>query len=385
MKKYKYFIIGSVFAIFTIIGLNIYWSEAQEEAHLKKVKVAKVEKEVFQDYFIASGTIKGEEETSLAFDFSGRLKSIFKKEGDTIRKGETLAIIDGGELYAEKNLVYNQLDNAEKLYEKTDDYYDQLVDEAKANLDKSEESYEIAKEGDDESAKKIAKKEVEKNEEVVKSAKASRELKLESVESEEDFYRNKISIFDESIQKTRLIAPYDGIVVSRNFDIGATVSPGKTVFAIAKSDNKELKVSVPLDVFRDLKIDDSVEIIYNENNFILGSIKSKTPRSGKKSFRADITVKIDSNTDLELGSFAKIRMPMGNKKTSLAIPIEAVNKVYHENIVFLAKNNKAKSVFVKLGSIQDGKVEVEDGLNEKDLVVIAGNQYLEDNDFIEYE
>jgi HlyD family secretion protein len=184
--------------------------------------------------------------------------------------------------------------------------------------------------------------------------------------------RARARVSQEAVQRvaamvgyTRLLAPYEGIVVDRNANTGDYVQPGtgdltsgrgKPVYVVARTDTVRVYVDVPeLDansVQRGTKA--TVRIQALDYDVIDASVTRTSwalrPRS--RTLRAEIDL---PNPDARLlpamYAYAKVRIEHSSVK---AVPLAAVVEIGNQNYCFLYEKGKAIQTAVQTG-INDGK------------------------------
>jgi HlyD family secretion protein len=65
---------------------------------------------------------------------------------------------------------------------------------------------------------------------------------------------------DIQIARATITSPIDGILLTRNLEVGETVSPGSTLMTIGQLDEVELVVYIPEDRYGEINLGDKVEI-----------------------------------------------------------------------------------------------------------------------------
>jgi multidrug efflux pump subunit AcrA (membrane-fusion protein) len=74
--------------------------------------------------------------------------------------------------------------------------------------------------------------------------------------------------------------------------------------------------------------------------------------------------------------FANVEIVTAVHRTAISIPLSAVLDDGGKSVVFVADGNEYKKKEVKLGLKSDDRVEITDGLNGGDKVVVKGNYLL---------
>ncbi|HAH19458.1 MAG: hypothetical protein A2Y00_10050 [Omnitrophica WOR_2 bacterium GWF2_43_52] len=81
---------------------------------------------------------------------------------------------------------------------------------------------------------------------------------------------------------------------------------------------------------------------------------------------------------LKSGMFARIRIFAGKHANVLVIPADALVKEDNSDFVYVAEDSIAKKVRVRLGIRQDNKIEILEGLEENQRILVFGQQGLKD-------
>ncbi|MCK4635845.1 MAG: efflux RND transporter periplasmic adaptor subunit [Candidatus Moranbacteria bacterium] len=375
-----FLIILTLFFIFFL--LNKKNDEVQENDLVKNVKTQMVEKGNIEKISQFSSIISGEEETVIFPKMSGYITEIRKKEGDEVSKGEILAVIDGSEILTQLSATQSGVDSMKNVVDETDDYYDQIVDEAKATLKKAEKEYDILKKNDpSDDEKDIAKKGVKQAEEAVKSAKRMKDLQIQSAETQLVSTEGQLKIVQSQAVNRYVKAPYTGIVTSKIVSVGSLVSPAQAIFSVAKSDKKEINISVSSSVVKSLNVDQSVEIkIDGIEKKVSGKIILISPMTDKISRKSLVKISVGENSEVRLGDFARIFIEINKKENVITIPKSIVLKEYYDNFVFINDNGIARKKKIEIGFVGENELEIISGIPEGKKIITEGQFYLKDGD-----
>lgn len=113
-----------VIALILIIGGIFLYNRSSSQAKAKSAKTIKVKRTVIKDELSLSGSVDALEKVTLRFQTSGLLSWVGVKEGDSVKKYQTLASLDQRSL--QKNLAKDLNDFMTKRWS-----YDQIVDNYK--------------------------------------------------------------------------------------------------------------------------------------------------------------------------------------------------------------------------------------------------------------
>lgn len=167
----------------------------------------------YQVQRVFSGRLQARRESQLGFDAGGRLAQVRVFEGERVRKGSLLATLDTDRLTSKRaELVAAQA-------------------EAEANL-------------------ALASATLKRLRGVLQSGGVSRQGLDEAREGRRaavaalDLARQRIATIDIELEKSRLIAPFDGTVVERLADEGRVLSTGEPVLRLQESTTPEIRIGV---------------------------------------------------------------------------------------------------------------------------------------------
>jgi HlyD family secretion protein len=361
---------------------------------------------------VASGKIQPEVEIKLSPDVSGEVIELHVKEGDKVKKGDILAVIDP-ELYksnydkvvASSNTQKANIANAKARQAQAQASYIQAEQDYKRNLslwqDKaiSEAEFQAA-----EAQFKIAEADLEAAKQNVVAAQYSLMSSMASVKEAQ-----------ENFSKTTIISPSDGTVSKLNVEIGERVSgasqfsAGTEIMRIANLNSMEVIVSVnENDIIRVKKGDTAfVEVDAYQNrkfNGIVTEIANSASVSGITSDQVtsfDVRIRIlhESYADLipEDSSFvspfrpgmsAAVEIQTSKVANVIAVPIQSVtsredlsaatdssenseDNTIAEEYVFIYENGNAVLRKVKT-AVQDNQyIQIVSGLKAGEEVIVA--------------
>lgn len=282
------------------------------------------------------GTLRSEESVVLRPELSGRIVKIGFREGQPVEKGQILVALDDSIAKAE-------------------------VAEAEASLALSKANYERAKE-------------------LTSRGAASQRARDEAVAA---MHRDEASVAlaRARLAKTKIAAPYAGVVGLRQVGVGDYVSPGQEL--------------VTLDVIDPIKIDFRIPELYlsavREGQTVEFELDALAERAFTGAVYA-IDPKVDINGRslvirargpntgnlLRPGLFARVELILDRRDAVLFIPEEALIPQGTDHFVFKVVDGTAHWTQIDIGPHSEQDVEVISGLRPADLVVTAGQMKLRD-------
>lgn len=314
-----------------------------------------------------SGFVQGANQVTVSPKTSGYVVKMLKEEGDFVKAGETLAVLDGTELSAAKKAALLNLEATEKSAKKTEKYYEQKVDEAEANLKKAEKEFALGN---------ATEQDVEVAEESVKSAKKLRDSQAAAQKSAVAQAQGQELISSANAGDIFVSAPFSGVITQKNISLGTSVSPGTAIYTMASPTELEINLAVPARLAKNLEKNYSVRITDSagEKN-ASGVVFSISQAIGRYTQQSSLRVRFASKTEAQkffLGEYVLVDIPQKQNKQALLIPESAVSYEYDDPFIFVVEGEKAKKRFIALGeNVSSGQIVLA-GLEENEMVVVEG-------------
>ncbi len=371
-KKNKILIILS---IIVLIIISLIFLKFKKVENKEKFETAKIEKLNLTEYVTASGTINPVSIITIGTQVSGTIKEIYVDYNSQVKKGQLLALIDPDLLIAKRNQELASVNSAKANLEKL-----------KATLANNERTMKRQKELFEKDF--IAKSEFDNAETEYLQSKAEISSAVADIEKSRASLRNA----ETNLQYTRIISPVDGIVISRNVDIGQTVAASfqtPTLFEVAK-DLTEMQIEADIseaDIAK-IKENQDVEFIVDAypDDLFVGKVTqvrlSPTTLQNVVTYTVIISI---NNKDLKLkpGMTANLSIIINNKKDVLAVPNKALRftlykgenapKFKQQGIWIIDKENKPKRINIETGiTSSDNYIEIiSTELKEGDTVILG--------------
>jgi len=295
------------------------------------VAVGRVREEVS-----AVGTLRSNESVVVRPEISGRIARIEFDEGKPVRKGQLLVALD-------------------------DSVYAAELQQAKANLALQSSNYERT---------------VELARQNFVSANA-RDQALNNLRVAEA----SLALAQARLAKTRIQAPFSGIVGIRQVSVGDYVKEGQDLATLEDISALKVDFRIPELFLTSLRRGQSVEVQTDALPgktyvAVLDAIDPLVDQNG----RSLVLRALLKNSDgaLRPGMFVRTRLIIAERPEALTIPEEALVPVGASQYVFRVRDGKAERVQVATGVRRAGRVEITAGLAAGDVVVTAGQIKLRD-------
>ena len=281
---------------------------------------------------VYSGTaaVEAHEEAEVVAKVGGEVRQIFVEEGDSVTEGQVLARLDGDRLRL-------------------------TVAQTEANLRKLERDYnrqlELSQKG------LVAKGTAENAKfdlDALRAAYASAQLEL---------------------SYTEIRAPIPGVVSARHIKVGNTIMPNDPTFRVTNLDPLVAYVHIPEKEFRKLAPGQVAEVVVDAlgGQKFAGTISRISPTVDPQSgtFRARVEVP-DESRRLKPGMFARVNIVYERRADALQLPRNAILDADGEQSIFVVVNARAEQRHIRTGLVNNGWVEVVEGLKGDERVVVVG-------------
>jgi len=219
-------------AALSVAGLAAWFFLWRENNQTVKYKTVKVERGAIESSVSATGTLNAVVTVQVGSQVSGTIKELYADFNSAVKKDQVIARLDQKTFIAQRDQAKANLINAGANVEKSNA---DLIDK-KQKFDRVSKLY---KEG------LIAQSERDSAEAAYNAGVAQ----LKSAEAQVEQYKASLELAEVNLDYTVIKSPVDGIVISRNVDIGQTVAASfqtPTLFTIAK-DLTKMQVNTSVD------------------------------------------------------------------------------------------------------------------------------------------
>lgn len=408
-------------ALSILIALAIYKSKNRTKG--EEVETTKVAIRTIKELVSASGKIFPEKEVVISSDVSGEVVKLMVEEGDSIRAGDLLAMIDP-EAYqsavergaasvnnakaqlamsssnaenakAQKAQIQAQYQNAKRIYDRNKQLFEQGVlsqaefETSLSDLEAMEANLIAA-----DASLRAAEENIKANEFTVKSSEAGlRELQT-------------------SLKRTNIFSPVDGIISKLDIEegervVGTIQMTGTEMMRIANLSVMEVRVDVSENDILRVSLGDTAEIeidAYLDRKFLgtVTEIANSASTVGTAALTSDqvtnfvVKIRMDQASYADLisaqrpfpfrpGMSASVEINTQTVKDILTVPILAVTtrdinalkkgdddpdqKEDLKEVVFRCENDTLQQVQVLTGIQDDTYIQIVEGLQKEDEVV----------------
>jgi HlyD family secretion protein len=206
-----------------------------------EVKIVTVEKRDLSAQVYGNGTVEAKVVVGISSKITGKVIQLYADQGDHVKKGQLLAKLENDDFIQQQTQSDAEVSRA-----------DATLNVEIANLKKAKANLELA----DNNVRRyrdlvgknlVSKQEAEQyensyqvaEEEVARSAAA-----VESARMGQKANRAGLGVAKSKVADTLIYAPQDGVIISRDLEKGATVTPGMSIFRLADPQTIWVKTNV---------------------------------------------------------------------------------------------------------------------------------------------
>lgn len=292
----------------------------------------------------ATGELRAANQVDISAEMVAKVRKLYVEEGDKVRKGQLLCVLDDVSARSTRNLNQANFDEAKSAYERGKVLFaEDLI--SQAEFDKFSTAYEVA--------------------------------------------RAQLSQSQDRLDKTRIYAPISGRVVRLNVEEGETVmmgtmnNPGTVIITLADLSAMQARVDVDESDVVNLKIGQRADVTLDAMPDTTFTAKV---RSISYMPSASIVSSAEGVTDFEVvldiveldlaqrpGMSVSADITTAKRDSVVVCPLQAIGRREVEGrtsqTVFILEDDHAKLIVIETG-ISDGRsVEIIEGLDEGQTVI----------------
>jgi membrane fusion protein (multidrug efflux system) len=297
------------------------------------VELATAHPEDIRDVLALVGTLQANESVLLKPEIEGQIASILFKEGQKVSAGELLVQLDDRETAASLQEAQADLSYARAEYGRRQNLFAQRV---------------------------VSKQE------------------LDRARSDMERLAAHVELMKARLAKTRITAPFAGIVGARRVSPGDVVKSGDDLANLEEIDPLKLEFDVPERYLPRIAVGQTVDLkvtAFPDRKF-KGEVYFIDPRVSESNRSVKVKAHVPNHdSSLRPGMYANVELLIQEKKDAITIPEQALVPQGDKQFVFRVKpDSTVELVPVETGIRHEGIVEVAAGLSSGDRIVSAGQQ-----------
>lgn len=313
-----------------------------------------------------------------------QIEQLLVDEGDVVKKGQVMAMLDNSVLEAQINEARADVESNQAVVGQRQ----AALAQARATLAEAERNFQRYQQLA--SAGAISRQELDTRATAAATARESVRVAQANINSASaDVRSTRATLAQQQTQlgQTVVRAPAGGLVAEAPAEVGDVASGTQKLFSIIQNGALELQAQVPATELPKVRINTVALITYDADPRVRlpGRVREISPLVDPESRKATVKINLPPTLLLRSGMFARAAITTATV-SGLTVPAKAVLPQPDGSVIVfvLLSDNTVKAQTVELGGVPNGSsVEIKNGLKPGDRVVIAGAGYLKDGDRIQ--
>ena len=195
----------------------------------------------------------------------------------------------------------------------------------------------------------------------------------------------QLAIVEDSLRKSRVVAPVPGVVERRLIATGDFVRRGQALFEITRPDQLQAWLPFPETVALRIRIGQAARIYspLTPDVFASGEITELQPTVGSGSRAVMAIVDLENPGDLRPGATLSGSVLVETRRQAVLVPNLSVVRRPAGELVYVIIGDKAEARLVTTGYRESDLVEIVTGLNGDETIAIEGAAFLTDGAIVE--
>jgi multidrug efflux pump subunit AcrA (membrane-fusion protein) len=360
------------------------------------VDVASVNQGLVEEKLHRAGDIVPETQVTISSKVQGRVDKINVREGDRVKAGQVLVVMDSREAEASvaqaKANVAAAAARLKQVKATSEEAVQSQIQQTKANMDMAESDLRRTEGLYQEEL--IPRKQLDEARMKYNVAKAAYDLALNSIRQKT--WENDIALAEAQLAQAKasqdlsqaqlanltIVSPMSGTVTRRHIDPGKSVKDADSPM-LTLMDLSEVKmvVNVIEREFVRLRVGQPVTVTVTAfpDKTFKGRIAVITPALETQSRTAEIQISIPNpGFVLNPGMFGAAEILLRSNPAATLVPIQSLVAMGDKDVVYVIKDDKAFARTVRKGLVRDSFVEIIQGVQAGEKVVTVGQDSLKD-------
>lgn len=286
--------------------------------------------------FAYSGTIEESVSIPLNFTVMGTVTKVLVSEGDQVQKGQLLAVVNDASYRNSYEMALATEKQAEDGYKRLENMY------KNGNLP---------------------------------------EIKMIEIETQLQQAKSAAAIAKKNLDDCSLYSPVDGVVGKRSIEPGMSTMSGLSAITIVKIETVYAKVPVSENEIAVIQKGQKAAVkipALGDEKTLYGIVDEIGVIADVLAHTYKVKIRIDNKAaKIKPGMICNVTIAKNGEGKALIVPNSAILiDDQGKNFVYGVEENVAIRKFVKIGKLLSNGIEIIDGLNEGEKIVIAGHQKL---------
>ena len=313
------------------------------------VTVTKVSHQAVETTQVAVGSLEGLINPTIAAEVSARVLKFHVVTGEQVKQGQLIATLDAADFGMQRNEQQAEVARIQALI--------------------------------DNQAKTVARSQALVNKNFISQTAVDNDISQQKVLQQQlAGAKARAGSINHNSSKTRVIAPVSGIVEKRLVSVGEFVRVGDPIMQIVSKQKLRAHLPFPEQIAAQFKAGLKVRLSTpTSDKAVETTIHELKPMVLEGSRSIDIIADIaEGAPGWQPGASVTGIVVLGESAAALMIPEQSLILRPAGEVVYVVQDNVAYQAVVKTGLRQNGLIEILEGLQENDVIVVDGAGFLTD-------
>jgi len=317
-------------------------TKSATDIKMKEVVTEVIKPSLFVYFLETQGGVEAEENIMVSAKNPGVVTQVFIKEGELVAKGQVLAQIDNSITLKAIEELQGSLDLAKTVYDRQKSLWDQKI---------------------------------------------GTEIQFLTAKNNKESLERRLATLKEQDELSRIRSGINGTVDDVMIKAGETTSPGVPAVRIVNTNKLKVTCNISESYIKSISTGNEAIVNLGDNGrSFTGSVTFTGKNINPLSRTFGVEVHVPSGVDARPGMSARIRINFKKLNQAISVPVNLVQNLNGEKIVFVASEESGRWVarkrLVTSGGIYDGRSEILSGLQDGDRIISVGYQGLNDGELI---
>lgn len=315
-----------------------------------------------------SGEIIAGAEAAVAPKVSGRVTAVHVKVGDQVSQGQVLFELDATEARNTRTQAAAGVNVAASGVNRAQ----QTLTDAQLNYDRMKALYE---------AQAVSKAQLDQAESTLNNARIGVQLAQEQLIQAQATNQNA----QETYNNYAVTSPITGLIAAVNIESGEMANSQTTAVTVVQLNTVKTKLQLSENVVVSIKPGTEVPVKINSlNKTVTGTVISVAPKADPSTRAFPVEIQLSNEQgDIKAGMVAQLDLETGVSKGAIALPADAVLERNGQFYVYAVEDGKTKEIAVKKGVTAGDLVEIVEGIQEGQEIIVKGNHLVTDGQAVE--
>lgn len=340
-------------SVATIAGCHGGESASTVAAQSMQARVVESQQQEVPTNLRSTGTVHARETAVVSAQVMGRIQQVLVHEGDSVRAGQTLVVLDDAALRAQVEQAQAGVNAAQSA---------QVAAQTNAALASSTlDRYKQLQ-----SQKSVSPQEMD---EVSRRSEAAAAT-FDAMRAQTNAARAQESAARTMMSYTRLVAPFAGVITTRMADPGTMAAPGVPLLQVDQAGALQLNATVDESaiaaIYKGMK---APVVIDGESSQIAGVVAEIVPAADPSSHSFLVKIDMPVSSQLRAGMYGTVEFANGVRQAILIPHSAVVSRGSLSCVYVLDAHGIAQLRYITLGATQGSLIEVLSGVSAGEKLV----------------